>query len=415
MSYQVGAYDPNYYSRRRRQFMYGALGSAARYYGPRVASYMGNVAMDYGRAAATRASNAVSSYLAGRSSQKAVAVGNKRLRGDYSVESTQDPTQSFEAPSRPVLARSMMVPPSGNPRFYMKRKLRPTLKQNQSLKKADILMDIVCPPCEENYREVGTQLDWIANQQGTAVYVHLPRSKVDQLITKCQDVCNIAFNVTPAAPARRFKYTGGKQVHTFINTCTHHVTLHLYEYKCISNCSADPLEAWTNDLTRDNTLSNAQLPLDVAQTVATTKLFPKPRHLQLYRDWKNLKRVKFEIPPGEKAEYVMYHPAFEFDDRDIAPLVGATESASLDKRYSKALLAIAYGVEVTDSTSTSVTTGSGHLAHMMEEFNYFRAQPPTKFVNRFASGSFGDIALQASEQAINMETDVQDGAYAEDV
>lgn len=414
MSYQVGAYDPNYYARRRRNFMYAAAGSAARYYAPRAASYMGSVAMDYGRRAAGYAANTLSSYIQSRRKSSEAVVGSKRLRTN--AKSDTQTTQEFpDNPSRAVEPVQVWAPPSGNPRMYMKRRLRPMLKQNQSIKKADILMDIVCPPCEENYRETGTQLDWIANQQGTAEYVHLSRSKVDQLITKSQDVCNIAFNVTPAAPSRRFKYTGGKQIHTFINTCTHHVTLHLYEYKCISNCSAGPLEAWANDLTRDNTLSNAQAPIDVAQTVSTTRNFPKSRHLQLYRDWKNLKRVKFEIPPGEKAEYIMYHPAFEFDDRDIAPLVGATESASLDKRYTKALLAIAQGVEVVDSTSTSVTTGSGHLAHMMEEFNYFRAQPPTKFVNRFASGSFGDIALQASEQAINMETDAQDGAYAEDV
>lgn len=414
MSYQVGAYDPNYYARRRRNFMYAAAGSAARYYAPRAASYMGNVAMDYGRRAAGYAANTLSTYVQGRRKSSEAVVGSKRLRTNTESQQTQEFPNN---PSRALRPVETWAPPSGNPRMYLKRRYRPMVKRDQSRKTADILMDIICPPCEENYREPGQQLDWVANRQACVAYVHLDHAKIQQLITKCTDVTNIAFSnaIASTNSARRFKYTGGKQIHTFINTCTHHVTLHLYEYKCINYTSQDAQQAWSVDLNRDDTLTNAQAPLNVDQNTFTARNFPKNRHLQLYRDWKNLKRVKFEIPPGEKAEYTMYHPAFEFDNNDMIPLVGPTEQALLNPKYTKCLMAIAYGVEVTDSTSTAVTSGSGHLAHMMEEFNYFRAQPPTKYVNRFASGSWGDIALQSSEQAINMETDAQDGAYAEDI
>jgi len=140
---------------------------------------------------------------------------------------------------------------------------------------------------------------------------------------------------------------------------------------------------------------------------------PKTRHRNLYYFWKNVNRLVIELPPGEKYEYVMKHDPFEYDEGIMNIALGGGTLPI--QKFTNVLLVIAHGQEVTSSVEASVTTGSGHIAHFMEEFNYFRAQPPSKYVNRFASGSWGDIALAASEQAINTETDAADGAYAEDV
>lgn len=304
---------------------------------------------------------------------------------------------------------------AGSARFKHVQIKKVVKKSKQSRASGDIVMDIMCPPCEENYREIGAQLDWIANRQDVQEFGHLNLSKVQQLIGKSRDVSNIP-NITAVNAAganARFKYTGGRQIHTFFNNCSHHVTLILYQWECKVPTELSPLAHWTADLSGDEPLTNIALPLNVEQTVNTAKMFPKTRHRRLYYFYKNVNRICIELPPGEKYEYVMKHDPFEYDEGTFNVNVN---SATCDiQKFTNILMAIAYGQEVTSSVESSVTTGSGHIAHHMEEFNYFRAQPPTKFVNRFASGSWGDIALQASEQAMNTETDAQDGAYVEDV
>lgn len=304
---------------------------------------------------------------------------------------------------------------AGSARFKHVQIKKPVKKSKQSRASGDIVMDILCPPVEENYREIGAQLDWIANRQDVQEFGHLNLTKVQQMINKSRDVCNIPniSSVSSTLNNTRFKYTGGRQIHNFFNNCSHHVTMVLYQWECKVPTNDSPLVHWQADLTADEPLTNVILPINANQSTSTAKLFPKTRHARLYYFYKNVNRIVVELPPGEKYEYVMKHEPFEYDEGLFNINVNAAQCDI--QKFTNILMAIAYGQEVTSSVESSVTTGSGHIAHFMEEFNYYRAQPPTKFVNRYASGSWGDIALQASEQAINTETDAQDGAYVEDV
>jgi len=410
---QVGQYQGDMWDGGAgRRINYGA---AARYvYQNRgnIQAGLGN-AYEYGKRAGRAAVDAYNSRKRARNEMTVSGRGSR-----WSQPSSQSSTASYR--NNPSVAKSFSYgygskSGAASARFKHVTSKKVYKKSKQSRTSGDIVMDIVCPPCEENYREPGNQLDWIANKQDVKEYFHMDVAKVRQLINKCRDVSNIAFTSAVANDRSnaRFKYTGGRQVHTFFNNCSHHVTLKLIEWGCKVPTSSSPLALWTDDLANDEPLLNVQNPINIEQTVNTSKVYPKTRQRGLYYFYKNLNHIDIELPPGEKYEYVMKLDPFEYDEGTFNLDVNA--AACTVQKFTKFLMAIGVGQEVTSSVETSVTTGSGHIAHFVEEFNYFRAQPPTKFVNRFASGTWGDIALQASEQAMNTETDAQDGAYAEDV
>jgi len=338
------------------------------------------------------------------------------LRGSYP---TTPRAKSTTARRSTTGSRANLVSTKGTGPLARKPWVKKAKGYGKKQKKSNYLYDMLSPPVEENYREVGTQLDNSSSTQDVVIYEHLTAAKVIQFVNKAADIQNIAVrlpaNLTQGnnnPTAGRLLYTGGWQKHTFMNSCSHTSYLTFYEFVAKDYCDNDPLFCWQNDLTRDGTTTNVIAPINVDQTVNTVKLEIKKDHIELFMKHKLLKKTKIILAPGETYIYFMRHPKFYFDEARYNISVDGSAPTYI-KGVSKFLMAVCYGEMVTDSASTAVTTGSSHVAHNMEEMNYYRAPVPQKKVNRYASGSFGTVALTSTETTINEETDTQAPAYVE--
>lgn len=325
-------------------------------------------------------------------------------------------TQTNQKTMRPKSAPNK-VATIGNP--SMRKAVKSKFKQSKPQKKSNYIYDMISPPVQENYRELGPQLDTASNLQDVDSTIHLSQEKIVQMIKKSKDIQNIQFKfaldpVTGSNLDRngRLMYTGGWQKHTYMNSSTHTAYLTFYEYVCKMNCDTGPSAAWALDLVRDNTLSNAELPINVEQTINTTKLEPSKRSIELNMKWKLLKKSKIHLAPGETHIYFMRHPKF-YCDTGYWNIADNGVTKSYIKGLTKCLMTTCYGEIVTTTADAAVTTGSAHVSHNMEEMNYFRAPVPQQQIHKYASGSFGTIASSANEFTYNEETDTKAAAYSE--
>lgn len=330
--------------------------------------------------------------------------GNQKLRGRTRMKTKNNDRSNF-------------VATSGNP--AMRPAINSKFKQAKSQSKSNYLIDLISPPVQENYRELGFQLDTPSNTQDVKGSVHLTNEKIVQMIKKAKDCQNIQFKfaLDPSTGSNleqngRLMFTGGWQKHTFMNSSAHTAYLTFYEYVCKMNCDTLPQAAWGFDLIRDGPLSNADVPSNIEQTVNTCKLEPNKRSTELNMKWKLVKKSKIHLAPGETHIYFMRRPKFYVDTGkwNIADN-GVTKS--FIKGITKSLMVTCYGEIVTTTADAAVTTGSTHVSHNMEEMNYFRCPLPQKQVMRYASGTFGSIASAANEITYNEETDAKASAYSE--
>ena len=78
------------------------------------------------------------------------------------------------------------------------------------------------------------------------------------------------------------------------------------------------------------------------------------------------------------------------------------------------LLCFCKSETVVDNISTTITTGSGHIALNVEHKKSWAAVPYVRPIQTSFTNGWGTIALEANELDIN-QTDVQTEAYSEQV
>ena len=260
------------------------------------------------------------------------------------------------------------------------------------------LNDILFPKGREIFQEESSQLVWSAGKQYVANYIHMTVAKVQQLMAKGADLMNVA-KVSSVAANRadtQLKYLGGTVKHTFVNNSNHTAVLHLYESANKGYHSRDPANTWEEDLNHDQSRANSVAPIDVEKNTDDVpgSNFPfKNSHPRLAHFFRRKESKRVTLAPGESFVYTVRRAPFTIGSKKLD--FGISDESGTPTAgagfFTTHLTVVAYSQLVNDSADDSVNYGSGHINHVAQEINNFRAAFPSNGVQVFNHGALGTI------------------------
>lgn len=279
------------------------------------------------------------------------------------------------------------------------------------------LCDQMYPRVVERGEDLGFAGD-VRCYPGTQGYYseqYFNRIQILTWMTKSLDTNN-AVSTVPISGASQidqvFQYLGGKVTYTFSNTTSHTAQLTLWHVRHKGFANMGPTARWNVDLANDNTLTNAQLPIDESATGNTIGFRPGHGKSTTYRQYfKKMKSTTVNLEPGQTYTYIVHFKPFTMSQTRLNTEVAPAVYSNFNPVSQFILAFLHHPGLVLDPIDRGINHGSAALGCIRHFTHCYRTRQQQKGYQTYWSSTL-DTEFTA-EQEINQETEAADVSLVE--
>jgi len=331
------------------------------------------------RAMMSGANAAVKAGLSGLGSYVANSVAGSKRAAPYRT-SQAFKRQRMSMGLRKRMARRSQGGLAAVSGLRVGRSRRPTITSKD-------MLDMLAPTMHINEQR-SFENSWTRGKQGLWEEAHMTVAEMDQWITKMQD----SSSVNPIAGANilgntfanyTFWHNGYTVKYTIQNSCTNDIILDMLEMSPRRPTSLTVGNCWRDDLFADDSILNAQAPVQGADRVPEDiDCRPGSTGLKFNAYYRKKYLGRKHLRPGEEFVFEYRVPGFSYNVGKYNQHVDTTNVAGSDRAVyfekTKFLYFIGKSQLIQDSADADTTFGSGKISVAMQKKGSYRCVPSYK-------------------------------------
>jgi len=231
-----------------------------------------------------------------------------------------------------------------------------------------------------------------------------------------QNISNTTFIGVGAQVDWVFQYLGGSITYTITNTCSHTMQLDMLQVISKRYQNIDPVTRWDVDLSADNTIRNAQAPIEVfPETRNSLNCRPgqggrNENSFRMY--YQKLGNKRYTLEPGQTVYHTIVFPAFRMTGKQINTEISGGVGAAQNTK-TQFCMAFTRGLGlVCDGADADVNVGATACVITGIQKHSYRASFVGKPYQTYNVNLLPQAAAFASQQEINVETEAIEGYSA---
>lgn len=234
--------------------------------------------------------------------------------------------------------------------------------------------------------------------------------------TKSLDAQNVATNVfVPFSSVHdwTFQYLGGKVTYLIANTCSHTMQVEVLQIKSKRYQNIDPTTRWATDLSQDNTLANANAPLQVTD-ISILTLNQRPgqggvRNNGFREYYQVLTKKRYILEPGQNVYHTVRYAPFRMTGKQLNTQISSGVGATMNPKTQYTMI-ITKGLGlVCDGADADVNVGSSACVITCTQNHQYRAMLMSKPFQTYNQSTLPIFSAFATQQEINVETEGLEG------